>query len=228
MSLFENGLSFAHPAVLNRASMKQLCVAVVLFIPSFVTTAPSAGSCTKHPSLSVLQPLPVRWLDFSATANKNGSVLIKWGTMEELNSATFAIQRGKDGKTFETIGRVKVAENSGASLKYDFVDPHPLSGDNYYRIVVTDLDGKQGTSRIIAYTSNGTGKIKVLSNPVTNGQLTVQVNEQSTLMLFDVEGKLARKQMAGKGTINISVSGLAKGIYTLRSGAEVKRILISQ
>jgi hypothetical protein len=191
----------------------------------------SAGACTKNSSnasLSVLQLLPVRWLDFSATGNKNGSVLVKWGTMEEINSATFTIQRSSDGKTFESIGQVKAAENSGAKLMYNFVDAHPLSGDNYYRIVATDLDGKQGISRIIAYTSNISEEMKVFSNPVTNGQLMVQVNEQSTLMLFNVEGKLVRRQAAAKGTINVNVAGLARGIYTLRAGTEVKRILISQ
>jgi hypothetical protein len=191
----------------------------------------SAGSCTKNSSnasLSVLQILPVRWVDFSATGNKNGSVSVKWGTMEEINSATFTIQRSKDGKTFETIGQVKAAENSGSVLRYSFIDAHPLSGDNYYRIVETDLDGKQGISRIISYTANSAEKMRVFSNPVTNGHLMVQVNEQSTLMLFDIEGKLIRRQAAVKGTMNMNVSGLAKGIYTLRAGNQVKRILINQ
>jgi hypothetical protein len=70
--------------------------------------------------------------------------------------------------------------------------------------------------------------MRVFSNPVTNGHLMVQVNEQSTLMLFDIEGKLIRRQAAVKGTMNMNVSGLAKGIYTLRAGNQVKRILINQ
>jgi hypothetical protein len=47
-------------------------------------------------------------------------------------------------------------------------------------------------------------------------------------MLFDIEGKLIRRQAAVKGTMNMNVSGLAKGIYTLRAGNQVKRILINQ
>jgi hypothetical protein len=70
--------------------------------------------------------------------------------------------------------------------------------------------------------------MKVFANPVTNGQLMVQVNEQSMLMLFDVEGKLVRRQVAKKGTVNVNVAGLARGLYTLRAGNEVKRILINQ
>jgi hypothetical protein len=191
----------------------------------------AAGSCTTNSataSLSVLQLLPVRWIDFTATENSNGSVLLKWGTMEEINSATFFIQRSRDGKTFETIGQVKASEYSGAALHYNFVDPQPMSGDNYYRIIETDLDGKQGISKIISFTSGAIEKMKVFANPVTNGQLMVQVNEQSMLMLFDVEGKLVRRQVAAKGTANVSVSGFARGLYTLRAGNEVKRILISQ
>jgi phage/plasmid primase-like uncharacterized protein len=103
-----------------------------------------------------------------------------------------------------------------------------MSGDNYYRIIERDLDGKQGISKIISFTTNSTEKMKVFANPVNNGQLMVQVNEQSMLMLFDVEGKLVRRQVATKGTANMNVAGLARGLYTLHAGNEVKRILINQ
>jgi hypothetical protein len=62
--------------------------------------------------------------------------------------------------------------------------------------------------------SNSTS-VTVLTNPVINGQLTVQVNKPVTLVIFNAEGKLIRKEKIGSGKQSISLNGLPKGLYTL-------------
>ena len=222
----------ANSAIYSGATTATLTLTNVPFTMNNYTyrVVTSANTCTQVTStaaLSVLQTLPVKWLGFSAGVEES-NVLVKWATSQEINAGSYTVQHSADGKNFESIGHVSAAGNSSVNNYYSFTDEQPAAGNNYYRILQTDNDGKASYSKIVSVYFGGAGNTKVMNNPVSNGQLRVQVGEPSSLRLFSADGKLVRKEQAGKGMHTMNVSGLSRGMYTLLSGTEVKRILINQ
>jgi hypothetical protein len=132
-----------------------------------------------------------------------------------------------DGKNFRNAGEVEASGNSNQNSYYSFVHTQPSAGNNYYRIMQTDADGKVTYSKIIIIAYGDAASVTVLGNPVSNGQLTVQVNQISSLKLFSADGKLIKMQQASKGMQTMDVRGLAKGMYTLLAGSNAKRIIIN-
>ncbi len=187
-------------------------------------------ACVKNSSnasLSVLAILPVKWLNVTG-AVQNGGILIKWGTSTEINTSSFIIQHSIDGKNFTGVGEVNAAGNSAANTYYSFLHTQPSSANNYYRIEQVDADGKSTFSKIITVGNGGeAATITVLGNPVSNGQLSIQISQPLNLMLFSADGKLVKQQQAVAGTHNINVNGLSKGLYTLLAGTQAKRIIIN-
>jgi hypothetical protein len=184
------------------------------------------SNTTNSAILSVLTILPVKWLSVTG-AVQNDVIMIKWGTAQEINTETFFIQVSTDGKNFRNAGEVEASGNSNQNSYYSFVHTQPSAGNNYYRIMQTDADGKVTYSKIIIIAYGDAASVTVLGNPVSNGQLTVQVNQISSLKLFSADGKLIKMQQASKGMQTMDVRGLAKGMYTLLAGSNAKRIIIN-
>ncbi|HWJ29827.1 MAG TPA: T9SS type A sorting domain-containing protein, partial [Flavisolibacter sp.] len=170
--------------------------------------------------------LPVKWLNVSG-AVQSEDIVIKWATAQEINTESFTIQVSSDGKKFKNAGEVAAAGNSNENSYYSFVHTQPVSGNNFYRIMQTDADGKITYSKIIMIVYGDPSLITILGNPVDNGQLIVQVNQTTSLKLFSADGKLVKMQQASNGTQSIDVRGLPKGMYTLLAGSTAKRIIIN-
>lgn len=96
-----------------------------------------------------LSPLPVELLSFDAVYN-SGKVNVYWTTATEKNNDYFAIERSKDGITFETFAIIKAAGNSNMMMYYSETDYNPLSDISYYRLKQTDKDGKYSYSQTVA------------------------------------------------------------------------------
>lgn len=85
-------------------------------------------------------PLPVELIDFRASCIDNYISLL-WETSAEINNDYFEIQKSKDCKMWNPIGKVIGAGNSNSTNYYSFDD---LDIDNnvvYYRLKQVDFDG---------------------------------------------------------------------------------------
>jgi predicted dienelactone hydrolase len=82
-------------------------------------------------------PLPVELTAFEVTRSGQ-QVAITWKTDAEEKVAFFTVEKSHDGITFTPIDRQLP---KGAGNAYFSGDQLPLLGVNYYRLVVTDLDG---------------------------------------------------------------------------------------
>lgn len=159
------------------------------------------------------RPLPVSLLSFEA-AKQNNEVLLEWVTENEVNTASYTVERSTDGLHYIAIGSVAAANSN----RYNFTDIHPYTGINYYRLKSIDRNGvfKYSAVRKVNFTSAG-NDIIIYPNPVSTGIVTVtaSVNCQSA-QLFDAAGKRIRAyQLKGK-TNALSLTGLAKGVYQLQ------------
>lgn len=166
-------------------------------------------------------PLPVNFIDFSASANSGESIL-QWTTAMEKNIQFFEIRRSNDGVHFKTIETVK-PNNSILESSYLFKDKAPLPSMNYYQIVAVDINNHPEYSEVI----------KVFSNPESftiqkvffkNSLLFAKVEsgDKQTIIIqvSNSSGQVLTKQNtlvnSGVSTIPVNVLLPNKGIYFLR------------
>jgi hypothetical protein len=170
--------------------------------------------------------LPVKLISFEALAQPE-QVLLKWKTAFEQNSSSFIIQHSKDGVDFNNIGTVAAAGNSFSELNYSFTHTQPIAGHNYYRLLQTDLDGKNSYSDIRqSHYQPGKKTFTILTNKIENDQLNVHFFEKNTLLIFNSNAKQVLKKQMLPGLNIIPVSNLSKGVYIVQSGNSTQKILI--
>lgn len=166
--------------------------------------------------------LPLDLLSFQAqTTGKNN--LLKWQTANEVNTQSFDIERSANGKNFEKVGNVKsVGTAKGA---YQFTDDVPLSGINYYRLKMIDIDGSFTYSPVksVVLGEGKTTNVSIAPNPA-KGQVFVKLNADEakaiTFVLVDVTGKTVlteRKNLeSGFNQLPLNVSNYPQGLYFLK------------
>ncbi len=153
----------------------------------------------------------------------NNTVQINWQTTSEINASFYAIERSADGTTFSKIGQVSVLSNSFSAKNYLYTDVQPLQGANYYRLKMTDADGKFTYSKIVAVKMDGkSSTLQIYPNPAKN-ILNVQVNgndlnEDATLQIIDISGRKVKEErinLKGRASVSIDITGLSKGTYNV-------------
>ncbi len=165
---------------------------------------------------------PVTLLTFNA--KRNGSVnSISWSTSQELNSQYFAVERSSDGIHFSQIGRVAAAGNSSTQRTYQFSDPSPFKGVNYYRLMIVDVDNSVKYSLVRNVKNLGLLNFVLYPNPVKD-KLMIDIDVERTgkgeITITDINGRdVYRTQLSlqqGVNTIPIDVIRLVKGTYFMK------------
>lgn len=169
--------------------------------------------------------LPVTWLNFTAQLD-GPAVQLQWQTASEQNSSEFTVEYSTDGSAWTPLASQPAAGNSSAIRTYHYTQANPAKGSNYYRIMLTDLDGATSYSTIKNILFNEAAVFAVPVNPVVNGLLFVNLNSPEPLALYSTDGRLIWKKAFGAGTQTIDVSGYAKGIYFLQDNRNTEKILI--
>jgi hypothetical protein len=157
--------------------------------------------------------LPVHLLQFTASL-VNGQSLLQWQTATEQNSSHFVVQHSTDGVTWHSIGTVKAAGESQVIQNYQFLHTTPVSGLNYYRIIETDIDGKQQTSKVLPVELGTPLSMRLSPNPASDW-LFLQTNGSglATVSVYTLGGQLMlRKSFDGNNT-RLSLSSLPGGLY---------------
>ncbi|MBB5283157.1 hypothetical protein HNQ92_001283 [Rhabdobacter roseus] len=173
-------------------------------------------------SNSVLAPLPVSLVSFTANVQDNRTVRLAWTTSQESHNKGFMIERSKDMKDFEKVGEVgDVASVSTALKDYRLIDQWPYAGTSYYRLRQTDRDGKTtiypAISVILRDEAYG-----VFPNPVMDdGSLTLRLDEPetATVSLHSLNGYVLPFQKTGIQAGNLllkSTAKLSSGVYIIR------------
>jgi Bacterial Ig domain/Cadherin-like domain/SdrD B-like domain len=191
--------------------------------------ADAAGKKDPTPAtytINWLGTLPVTGL--KATANLQGTIAtIKWETISEHNTAYFVVERSLDNINFTTAGnRVNAAGNSDTKLEYkldDDVSSLLQSAVIYYRIKLTDIDGKVKYSNVAAVRLNKAIGITAWPNSFTS-YVTIGINVDRgadlKISLTDAAGKSVTEKNLHvvKGVSQFTLNGLdklANGIYLL-------------
>jgi hypothetical protein len=94
-------------------------------------------------------PLPIELVYFQAKSEQN-DVKLNWETAAEINNDYFTIERSFDGTHFTPITRIDGAGNSTHKIDYLTIDKDYINGINYYRLIQTDYNGEETTSKIVS------------------------------------------------------------------------------
>ncbi len=195
---------------------------------NFVLTQVLTGVALREITLaSSSAPLPVTWLDFTATA-QGTAVLLNWSTAQELNSLDFVVQHSLDGERFTDVTTLSAAGSSTAISFYHSVHAYPVLGYNYYRIHQRDFNGESTDSEIRSVkfsNSLNTNAIQIIGNPIQTQELKLMTPIDQDVTLYTLTGKLCWNKHLEAGSHNIDVSLLPKGSYLLQTISSSYKII---
>lgn len=167
--------------------------------------------------------LPIVLEDFTAVLNNDKTIALNWNTAQEVNSSHITIQRSADGGNWNDIGTVQARGTSAIEVAYTFTDEQPLSGNNFYRLQLVDLDNTYTYSEVKAIRTSTIGAITFFPNPVrdnVNVSLgnALSSGESVSIRLISLSGQVMQEQRttASAGTvISFRVTNYAAGVYIL-------------
>ncbi len=163
--------------------------------------------------------LPVALVEFGVTVQTDRSVLVSWQTSWERANKGYVIERSKDLKTFQEVGRlIEVAANSSSLNSYQFMDKSPYRGRSYYRLRQLDQDGSSQTYP--AKWVELEARYGVYPNPVIGSSFSLELDEPTgaELHLFDsrgVEVGLSRSHPSEASVELSPAATLSSGVHLL-------------
>lgn len=174
---------------------------------------------------AAIAPLPIT-LEYFKGSQINGQHLLNWKANCTSVQAGFEVQRSADGIHFITIATV-TADQARCSQPFDHTDEHPLSGMNYYRIKVTDSNGKFYFSNTISFMlkTNGFELLNISPNPVANENAILRINSGKKVMvnirITDFTGRFISAQpvqlLPGLNQVILNTHALSTGAYQITS-----------
>jgi len=184
-------------------------------------------------SIDFNNPLPIT-LNYFTGVRQNKSHILDWKvTCMSTPHTTMVLQRSSNGQSFTDINSI-TADAARCNQPFSYTDAIPLPGINYYRLKITDADGKITYSATVALLNavKGISIISVAPNPVVNQNLTLNITSaQPTAMvlnIFDMQGRLVNRQtvslIAGYSTVPVNVTKLAPGTYTISAVADAEQL----
>ncbi len=115
-----------------------------------ITDADGDPSVISDSLFSIIRVIPVEFVSFTATVDKN-KIILNWKTGTELNNNGFEIERRKSGnKPWENIGFVKGKGSTTSPQIYSYMD-EPLGDSKFeYRLKQLDINGEYKYSKEVA------------------------------------------------------------------------------
>ncbi len=164
-------------------------------------------------------PITIEYFKGVQVDNKH---LLNWKVNCTSAKVTFEIQRSGDGIHFTPITSI-TADQLRCSQPFDYVDEHPLSGMNYYRIKIIDPDDKSYLSNTLSFMlkTKGFEILNISPNPVVkeNAVLKINAGEKSlvNISISDLTGRMISKQtvqlIAGINQVILNTRSLTRGTY---------------
>jgi hypothetical protein len=195
---------------------------------TYTCTLSIGGGCVTRTVINnlngtVCSVLPVTIEDFSANF-ANCKTQLHWKiTNTTLGAAKVDVERSSNGINFDVVKTtsINVLDNS----TQNFIDINPAKANNYYRLVITDNDGKKLQSKVITVKNNcedGKNSLTIYPNPVAKGN-NVNINIISSvagnaeIRLLNNVGQLVSTKTVltkiGNTSTTIPSTDLKSGVY---------------
>lgn len=173
-------------------------------------------------------PLPVT-INYFRGIKQGNDHLLSWKiNCNTTPGITMTLERSDKANT----GFIPIAAIATDAIRcaqpFDHRDVAPLKGMNYYRLKITDNNGKITYSSTIALLNavSGSELVSIAPNPVSsNGSFRLNVASAKAtkmeLIIVDMQGRKVQQQnislIAGHNSIDMNVGKLSPGTYYIRS-----------
>ncbi len=181
-------------------------------------------------TVAPLSSLPVKFGNIKASQTSSG-VHLQWSNLNETNVSEYKIERSATGTNFNSLNQLTPVKNNGGKADYQFLDPTPLNGNNFYRIKAVDRNSSVVYTDIIRVNiGKNTTALNLYPNPVRGRNLILQMDnlppDVYSLRIYNSSAQLISSQtMEHKGgsvTQMISINDLKSGLYFLEINGAVK------
>jgi hypothetical protein len=162
---------------------------------------------------------------------KGRGVQVEWINDSESEVHHYVVEESANGSAFTDGISVSPKGNNGQRAGYEWFDASVSNGNNYYRIKSVGYNGAVKHSGVVTVNFAAAGKtFSVYPNPVTGGILTASFNNlvkgKYRLSVYNTTGQEVASRMivhgGGNAVENISLPGVASGVYSVRlQGNEV-------
>ncbi len=168
--------------------------------------------------------LPIKVYYFNA-AKGSSSNTVNWQAECTSTQATFVVERSANGTDFAPINTI-TASQTRCQQPFNYTDNGASSfGTVFYRLKVIDDNGKATYSSIVKISADQKGiqLVGVSPNPVINSaQLSIAAVKKDNvdLQVISLDGRVVYRTIVtvqpGTSVINIDVTSLSKGMYTIK------------
>jgi len=169
-------------------------------------------------SINISQaPLPVELRTFTVTS-KDKLVHLDWLVNDNDLVKNYTIERSRDGKQFESLRKISAIANLEMA-SYNDKDLLPFSGWSYYRLKITDHEGKDFYSSVQKVWVGQSGSWLQVSPKPAKDRLLVNLaapERISELSIVNNMGQLMMKETNIKALNQLDISTLRPGMYYLR------------
>lgn len=156
--------------------------------------------------------LPIELLSFTGTARAH-DVVIEWTTASEQNNDHFEVERSDDLHEWKLITTLAGTGNSTLPQDYRAMDPTPLYGTGYYRLIQVDIDATRSIFGPVAVEKTTQG-VMIAPQPADADLWIIGEGlEGTTYRLLAADGRLARTGTIGTSGTVLSIDELAPGTY---------------
>ncbi|NNV56885.1 LamG-like jellyroll fold domain-containing protein [Limnovirga soli] len=168
--------------------------------------------------------LPLTLLSFTA-AKQNNSVQLKWTTRNEINTASFVVERSNGNNNFTAMGQVK-ASGHMAGAAYQLLDatPYTTGTTQYYRLKMIDNDGRWVYSNTIKINSNAQTIVSVYPNPAS-AVVTINSHKNQQGIITNAAGQTMRTITLINGSQTLHIAQWPAGLYLLKTQDQVIKII---
>ena len=174
-----------------------------------------AGRGNAFYSVAFQSGLPVTYNYFDANPDGDKVKLI-WSTSSEISNQYFNVLHSIDGQQWNEIGRVDADASMSLNKQYSFIHDHPSEGQNYYRLVQVDKDGKKGAGRVVTVNMKSSFKILMYPNPVRS-TLNIRINAGQEIIgqarIISLQGQVLMTVPLKASDNTVDLSTLKKGMY---------------
>jgi hypothetical protein len=181
---------------------------------------------------NISAPLPIKLLQFNAIKINSGLANLNW-ELAACCAATakFEVERSTDGRTYAVFTTIP---GSTTSRFYQLNDSRLSKGITYYRLKMTDEDGKITYSKVAVIINDNTGLLitSLAPNPAqdkTVVSITAAKPGTVSFEMVNLAGAVVKKWSApiagGTNTITIQTGDIAAGIYHIQATAADARTI---
>ncbi len=125
--------------------------------------------------------LPVSLLSFTAEG-KSAYASISWTTTQEVNTASYAVERSSNGASFSVVKTLASLNGYTNINNYQFTDSMPFSPVSYYRLKIVNTDGSFTYSdiKMVSFANTAKAEMTVYPNPTVN-YVTIKMNNSRSV-----------------------------------------------